>query len=112
MCELSNIGFKLDDEDKAIILFTSVKSTHNQLFNTLLYERDTITVEHVKKALFSSKKMDNQEGNVEDAQALITQERPRHGKKNSSRNDSGGARHRAPLKDNECYYCGEKGHFM
>ena len=43
----------------------------------------------MKKALFSSEKMDNQEGKVEDAQALVTQERPRHGKKNSSGDGSG-----------------------
>ena len=53
LCELSNVGLNLDDKDKAIILLTSIKSTHNQLFITLLYERETITVEHVKKALFS-----------------------------------------------------------
>ena len=106
LCELSNVGFKLDDEDKSIILLTFVKSTHNQLFNTLLYGRDTITVEQVKKALFSSKKMDNQEGKVEDAQALVTQERPRHGKKNSSRSGSGGTQHRTLLKDKECYIMG------
>ena len=29
LSELSNVGFKLDDEDKDIILLTSVKSTHN-----------------------------------------------------------------------------------
>ena len=78
--ELSNVGFKLDDEDKAIILLTSVKSTHNQLFNTLLYGRDTITVKQVKKALFSSEKMDNKEGKSKDAQALVTYTREaKHG---------------------------------
>ena len=45
-------------------------------------------------------------------QFLVTQERPRHGKKNSSGSGSGEARHRTPLKDNECYYCGENDHFM
>ena len=45
LCDLSNVGVKLDDEDKSIILLTSVKFTHMHLFITLLYGRDTITVE-------------------------------------------------------------------
>ena len=67
-----------------------VKVTYNQLFNTLLYGRDTIMVEQVKKAPFSREKMDNKEGKSEYAQALVTQERPRYGKKNFSRGGSGG----------------------
>ena len=34
LCDLSNVGVKLDDEDKAIILLTSVKVSHPQLFST------------------------------------------------------------------------------
>ena len=112
LCDLSNVGVKLDDEDKAIILLTSVKSTHMHLFNTLLYGRDTITVEQVKAALLSSEKMEKEDKkDMGDSQALFTNEKKKlYGKKNQG--GGGGTRDRRPIKDWECYYCGEKGHLI
>ena len=58
LCDLTNVGVKLDDEDKAIVLLTSIKSTYKHIFNILLYGRDLVTLEQVKKALYLSKKLE------------------------------------------------------
>ena len=46
LCDLSNVVVKLENENKAIILLPSIKSTYKHLFNTLLYGRDSVTLEH------------------------------------------------------------------
>ena len=111
-CDLSNVGVKLDDEDNAIIFLTSVKSTHKHLFNTLLYGRDSVTLEQVKKALSSSEKLEMKDvKSSDDSQELVNRRKGKsYGKKNQS--DGGGGRVRRPLRDIECCYCRENGHIV
>lgn len=52
--DLANYGMQMNDEDKTIIMQTSVKSTHMHMFNTLLFGRYIIPVGQVKRALLSS----------------------------------------------------------
>ena len=88
ICDLINVGVKLDDEDNNIIFLTSVKSTYKNLFNTLLYRRDSVTLEQVKKALYYSEKlkMENVKS-LNESKALVSR---RKGKPYKRKNQGNG----------------------
>ncbi|KAJ9688953.1 hypothetical protein PVL29_014555 [Vitis rotundifolia] len=64
---MSNIGIKVDDEDKAILVLKSLPSLYSNFKETMKYSRKTLTLEEVQFALRSKelelkKKGSNGEG--------------------------------------------------
>lgn len=64
--DLMNIGEKIDDENKAIILLNSLPESYNEIKNAIKYGRDNLTMEIVVNALRSRdlevKKVSSKEG--------------------------------------------------
>ena len=59
--DLENVNFDLEDEDRALILQSSLPDSVEHFVDTLLYGRQTLTLKDVKSALESkdSKKRSN-----------------------------------------------------
>ena len=51
--EMSNIGMKVDDEDKAVLVLNSLPSSYSNFKKTMKYGRKTLTLEEVQFALRS-----------------------------------------------------------
>lgn len=51
--DLRNIKLKIDDEDQALILVYSLSYLYQYFVDTMLYGRDTISMQDVKAALNS-----------------------------------------------------------
>ena len=51
--EMSNIGIKVDDEDKAVLVLNSLPSSYSSFKKTMKYGRKTLTLEEVQFALRS-----------------------------------------------------------
>lgn len=63
--DLEDINVKIDNEHKAIILLSSLAPSYRHFLDTLLYGRQTLTMQDVKEALSSkesSKKTEVKEG--------------------------------------------------
>ncbi len=54
ICQLTSIGSKLEEEDKALILLSSLPSSYEHLMTTLLYGNDSIDLEEVTITLLSN----------------------------------------------------------
>nr|GEV83527.1 retrovirus-related Pol polyprotein from transposon TNT 1-94 [Tanacetum cinerariifolium] len=51
--DLANIDFDIDDEDQALMLLTSLPSSYDNFMETLLYGRESLTLEDVLSSLNS-----------------------------------------------------------
>ena len=51
--QLQRIDAKIEEEDKALLLLTSLPNSYDTLVTTLLYEKDTVSLKQVQPALVS-----------------------------------------------------------
>ena len=51
--DLNNLGVKIEEEDQAIILLSSLPKMYEHFVDTILYGKDTLTMSEVKAALNS-----------------------------------------------------------
>lgn len=69
--DLENIEVELDEEDQAIIFLTSLPKTHEHFVDTLMYERETLTMEEVL-ATINSKELKKRNDQTDDfAEGLV-----------------------------------------
>ena len=68
--QLSSFGVNYEDEDKVLLLLTSLPTSFDHLVTTLMYGKETIVLEKVTSALLSHIKM-KQDGDGSQADGLI-----------------------------------------
>ena len=68
--QLSSFGVNYEDEDKVLLLLTSLPTSFDHLVTTLMYGKETIVLEEVTSALLSHIKM-KQDGDGSQADGLI-----------------------------------------
>ncbi len=86
--DLKNIDVKVDDEDQALIMLCSLPSSYEHFVTTLLYGKDSISMEDVKASLHSRelrKRVSREEG---DSQAEGSVARGRTNEKGSSEREN------------------------
>ena len=71
--QLANLGVKIEDEDKAIVLLNSLPSSYDTLATTILHGKDSIELKDVTSALLLNEKMRKRPENH--GQALIMESR-------------------------------------
>lgn len=105
--DLENIEVKVDNEDQMLLLICSLSSSCDSLVDTLIYGRESLTLEEVQVALMSkelSKKSKHREAAMgENLTARGRSEKRDEKGKNRSRSKS-----KTKLK---CFLCHKEGHF-
>ena len=82
--ELLAIDVKINEEDKALILLSSLSQSYDHIITIMLYGKKTLILEEVKSTLLSNeiKKILNQE-EQEGSGLVVTERKRREGKKSS-----------------------------
>ena len=115
--DLNNIGVKLEEEDQAIILLSSLPKIYEHFVDTILYGKDTLTMSEVKAAL-NSKEIQKKAEERGDANGEGLLARGRSEKRESRGNKNG--KNRWEQRDRsksrgttnkKCHYCKKEGHF-
>ncbi|KAJ4724837.1 Retrovirus-related Pol polyprotein from transposon TNT 1-94 [Melia azedarach] len=102
-----NEGIKIEDEDQALIVLTSLPPSYEHFVDTLLYGRTSVSLDHVKSTLTSKELNKKAEANFDLADALVARGR-------SNRRDYKGkkdSRSRFKGKKLKCFHCHKEGHF-
>nr|GEU40479.1 retrovirus-related Pol polyprotein from transposon TNT 1-94 [Tanacetum cinerariifolium] len=108
--DLANIDIEIEDEDKALILLTSLPSSYENFVETLLYGRESLTIEDVLATLNSMKLKKRTEGTKKEADdGLYVREMSGHSGKAHSRGSSQ-FKLRGGTGKLKCFICHSEGH--
>ncbi|KAJ0522195.1 putative RNA-directed DNA polymerase [Helianthus annuus] len=107
--DLENIEVALDDEDQAIIFLTSLPSSYEHFVDTLMYSRDSLSMEDVLSALNSKELKKRSDSKEKGGDGLYVRGR------SDQRNYSSGSRNsRSKSKSRfkrRCFVCNSEKHF-
>lgn len=105
--DLEDINMKIEDEDKTIILLSSLPFSYGHFIDTLLYERQPLIMQDVKEAL-SLKKKSLKKSKTRDREGLTVRGRRenRDGYKEKKK-----GRSKSKNKVLKCFQCHKEGHF-
>ena len=113
--DMKNLDIKLDDEDQALIVLCSLPASYENFVNSMLYGRESITLEDVKASLNSAELRTKLNGNTSEnkADGLFVRGRNKNRDKAPRGKSVGRSKSRPPGdKTNvECYYCHKRGHY-
>ena len=102
---LKTIDAALNDEEKALLLISSLPKSYGNFVDALMYGRQTLSLDEVKSALNTKKLQSKQDhlGN-ESGQGLTAKARSEGKKKKQGKN-------KEKRKDLKCFLCHKEGHF-
>ncbi|GJR94831.1 retrovirus-related pol polyprotein from transposon TNT 1-94 [Tanacetum coccineum] len=106
--DLANIGVDIDDEDQALMLLTSLPSSYDNFVETLLYGRDSLTLEDVLSSL-NSLELKKRTDAKDDGDGLYVRGRSVH-RGNQGRGSSRSKSKGKGTYKLKCYICYSKDH--
>lgn len=130
--ELEAIGAKIEEEDKAIILLVSLPSYYEHIRTTLMYGKDTLTLDEVIATLLSHESMRRKESErFSEERVMVASDSGQHRGRKTERQGGSNWRDRSQSKgrsrsrggesrggdsrwveNRTCYFCEEEGHIM
>ena len=111
--DLENVNIVLENEDRALILLSSLLDSYEHFVDTLLYGKQTLTLKDVKNALESKDLKKMAEGNDQsNAEGLVA--KGKSDKKNNKQKKNNNQKNKAEKKNKKrkCYSCQKEGHYI
>ena len=106
------IDIKFDDENKAMMLLSSLPASYEHLVTTLLWGKETLEFEEISGALLDHYQQKQNSGGSSGEGLMVkgSQERGRKKERNHS-STRGHSSSKSKSKTMKCYKCQKKGHF-
>ena len=111
--DLENVNVMLEDEDRALILLSSLPNSYEHFVDTLLYGRQTLTLKDVKNALESKdlkKRSDFKDQAIGDGLFVKTKSEKKVNKDKKNKNQK--EKDDKKKKKRKCYFCQREGHYI
>ncbi|GJX92586.1 retrotransposon protein, putative, ty1-copia subclass [Tanacetum coccineum] len=105
--DLANIKVKFKDEDLALLLLTSLPASYEHFVDTLLYGRETLTLEDVMATLNSKEIKKRSKAKWDDSEGLYVRGRT---DRRDSRQSRGKSRSKSRSGRIKCYICQSEDH--
>jgi hypothetical protein len=104
------IDIKFEDEDKAMMLLTSLPASYEHLVTTLLYGKETLELEEVSGALLDHYQRKHKDSVESSGEGLVVKGYQDRGRKKDKDDKSAKGRSKSKSKTVKCYKCQNKGH--
>ncbi|KAH9743695.1 hypothetical protein KPL70_003390 [Citrus sinensis] len=111
--DLENVNVMLEDEDRALILLSSLPDSYEHFVDTLLYGRQTLTLKDVKNALESKdlkKRADGKDQITGDG--LVAKAKTEKKMYKDKKNKNQKEKTDKMKKKRKCYFCQKEGHYI
>ncbi|PRQ51350.1 putative RNA-directed DNA polymerase [Rosa chinensis] len=107
--QLAKVDVKIEEEDQALLLLTSLPDSYENIITTILYGKDTLKMEEVESTLLNHEK--RRKADDSQISVFVAQDQNRWGR-STARGSSGHSRSksRGRGKGKQCYKCKEWGH--
>ena len=109
--DLLNLDVKLEDEDKALLLLTSLPPSYEHLVTTMIYGKETLDLEEVTGTLISNEIRRRPSPGTDTGEGLMVNTSKFSGRSKDRKNDHRSRSKSRSMKDITCYNCGKKGHY-
>jgi hypothetical protein len=108
--DILRIDIKFKDEDKAMMLLTSLPTSYEHLVTTLLYEKETLELEEVSGALLDHYQRKHKDSAESFGEGLVVKGYQDRGRKKDKDDKSARRRSKSKSKAVKCFKCQKKGH--
>uniref|UniRef100_A0A2N9IR91 CCHC-type domain-containing protein n=1 Tax=Fagus sylvatica TaxID=28930 RepID=A0A2N9IR91_FAGSY len=98
------------DEDKAMMLLTSLPASYEHLVTTLLYGKETLELEEVSGALLDHYQRKHKDSAESSGEGLVVKGYQDRGRKKDKDDKSARGRSKSKSKTVKCFKCQKKGH--
>jgi len=105
LSDMLALKVKLEEEDKTLLLLSSLPQSYDHLARTIMYEKETVELEYVRQ-IFQNNKLMKKTDSTEKASNLVVKEQ---GERSQSRGPKKGGT-KASSENFNCYYCKQPGH--
>ena len=103
--DLLRIDVKFEDEDKTMMLLTSLLASYEYLVTTLLYEKETLEVEKVSNVLLDHSEWKQKNSAESSGDELVVKSYQDRGRKIDRNDKSAKERSKSKSKTVKCYKC-------
>ena len=111
--DMLRIDIKFDDEDKAMLLLTSLLAFYEHLVTTLCWGKETLEFKEISRALMDHYHRKQNSGKSSGEGLMVKGNQDRGRKKDRDNNFSKGhSRSKSKSKTVKCYKCQKKGHIQ
>jgi transposase InsO family protein len=108
--DMLRIDIKFEDEDKAMMLLTSLPTSYEHLVTTLLYGKETLELEEVSGALLDHYQRKHKDSAESSGEGLVVKGYQDRARKKDKDDKSARGRSKSKNKTIKCFKCQKKGH--
>ncbi|KAK8936753.1 hypothetical protein KSP39_PZI011993 [Platanthera zijinensis] len=108
--QLRSMDVKVEEEDQALLLLSSLPRPFDHLVTTILYGKDTLKMEEVVTMLLSNEKRSSS-GSKASEGLLVKSRDPSRGRSKERGKKDSRPRSKSRGKNNKCHFCKEEGHW-